>query len=253
MLLLANGDDIFLPDRVTKTVTAWKNNECKASVIVSPLQVIDENSEIVEGELLPNNTVYGSLVEGLEARFGGVGLAASVALRRDVFTSFPPLNPALILEDNPLMMRAFILGEVVYMDQATVLYRVHGENISQAYRSKEYAEWREDFFARSLWQRKEGVKAYTQELSDLLSPIVNQDPPEQLEFSRFVAMSRILENELFRQFHDGSSTITTNQRLSLLGRLMLVFFKNTIKSWVPFLKERNARQQYEKQFGRTKF
>ncbi len=253
LILLANGDDVCLPYRVSRTVKAWESQKRDASVIVSPLQVIDESGEIVAGEIIPNNKVYSSLVEGLESRFGGVGSAASVALRRDVFTLFQPLNPALILEDNPLMMRAFILGKVMYMDEPTVLYRVHSENISQAYMEKSYNKWRLDFFARCLWQRKEGVKAYTQELIDLQSPFINQNPPNQIELARFIAMSKIVENELFRQFYDTSSTLTAAQRFKIVGRLLLIFIKNTLKDTIPYFKERNVRQQYESQFGKGRF
>jgi glycosyltransferase involved in cell wall biosynthesis len=244
LVLLANGDDRSRPYRVTRTVDAWLGADRTPSALTSPLQVIDKHGREVPGKLIPNATRYRSLAEGLKHRFMGVGAAASLALRREVFIRFPPLNPALILEDNPLIMRASLLGSVLSLDEPLVEYRVHDDNISQAYAQTAYGEWAGRFRARRLWHRREGVKAFCQMLNDLNWPAARSGSDDDWEYGRFVAITQLLDYELARQHHDPDSRITAGQRLRLLFALMKRTSILTVKSWLPFLGRRDERWHY---------
>jgi glycosyltransferase involved in cell wall biosynthesis len=247
LILLANGDDRSRPERVMKTVEAWRSTGCSASCLVSPLDMINEKGVPLPGKQIPNNTYFDTLLSGMHARFGGVGAAASAAYRREVFTFFPPLLPELILEDNPLYMRAMLLGETIYIKEALVEYRMHEQNISQAYALAPYPEWKIRHYSACAWQRSEAVKAYGQMLADLHSlkkRKIEQDLPPDLEASRFTAIGKQLENELFRQYYDKQSSLSVTFRWRLLLLLFWLEFKITLKRLFPFIEERNVRAQY---------
>jgi glycosyltransferase involved in cell wall biosynthesis len=245
LILLANADDRCHTDRVTRTVDAWVKNGRQASAVVSPLQVMSQDGSVIPGHVLANNARFSSLADGVANRFHGLGLAASLALRREVFVEFPPLMPTLILEDSPLMMRAAVCGDVLYLKDALVDYRVHDENISQAYQVVPYPEWRKRFDAAVLWQRAESVKAYTQMIGDLFSVRARALERSGLEQSRFRAVTGIVVNELERQFYDPTTTVTHRQRWGMAVRLLLVLLKNTIKAVIPLLRERSRRRNFD--------
>lgn len=246
LILLANGDDRSRPYRVSRTVDAWLATGKTATVISSPLQTIDGRGHSIESQVLLNNRVYVSLEDGLRNRFSGVGLAASVALRRDVFTSFSAINPALILEDNPLYLRARLLGPARLLEEPLVDYRIHADNISQAYDWVERSEWARRFYRRALWQRSEGVKAYCQMLNDIAGPNASAWPADDLERGRFVAMGKLLENELYRQFYAPETAVPISDRWKFIADLAFVQLKLTLKSWIPWLKDRDVKWHYRR-------
>lgn len=125
-------------------------------------------------------------------------------------------------------------------------YRVHDDNISQAMVRSDFDTWSEHFFARALWHRREGVKAFCQMLSDLHCPPGADWPPMDFERGRFVAIEKLQENEFFRQYYDGATTIRAGHRWMALGRLARALAKLTLKSWLPPLKRRDARWHYRR-------
>jgi len=245
LILLANADDRCHTDRVTRTVAAWVKDGCQAAAIVSPLQVMSQDGSVVPDSVIANNARFDALAGAVAHRFRGLGAAASLSVQRTVFTDFPALMPTLILEDSPLMLRASVCGEVLYLKDALVDYRVHDANISQSYQVVPYAEWRERFDTTALWQRAESVKAYTQMLGDLFSVRARTLSRSDLELSRFEAAAGIVENELERQFYDPTTTVSHRQRWGMAVRLLLVLLKNTIKTAIPALRERGRRKNFD--------
>ena len=131
VILLANGDDISEPYRVRRTVEAWLENG-RPMALWSNLAQIDAGGRPL-ARVMDCRVHASSLAEGMRHRFGGAP-AASLALSREVFTRFGPLPQNLILEDNPLFLRALLLGKVHHIAEPLVRYRVHPNNISQSVR-----------------------------------------------------------------------------------------------------------------------
>jgi len=244
LIVLANADDVSLPNRVTVVVDQWLAVDRRASVISSDVAVIGPDGEPLQ-RILNTETVFSSLEDGARKRFGGV-LAASMCLRRDVFVAFGPLPENLILEDNPLYLRATLVGERIHLREPLVRYRVHADNISQAYEVVEFDEWQQRHHLKAIWQKTESVKAYLQMLRDLHAAPAESWPQQDLKRARWVAMEKLVENAMLRDYYLGDRTVPTRQRLTTLLRLLLLASKLFIKHLVPSIERRNDRWHYSR-------
>ena len=244
LILLANGDDISLPERTARVVEAWLASNRKAQAITCNLATMDEN-----GRRLPSimnaETRCQDLEDGMRKRFGGV-LAASLAITRDVFERFGPLLPTLILEDNPLYLRATLLGERIHLQEAYVLYRIHMGNISQAYSLENFSDWRKRQRQKLVWHRQEGVKAYLQMLIDLHSRPAEDWPTRDLRRARSVGIEKLMENAILRDYYANDDSVSRADWCRCLSRTGWLLIKLSLKARLPFIEKRNDRWHYQK-------
>lgn len=240
LILLANGDDISLPERTRVVVDAWLDSDRKTHAVYADLEEMDENGK-TKGTIRYTSASFQSLEEAVRRRFSGGALAASLAISRAVFERFGPLPDNLILEDNPLHMRAMLLGSCLHLDRRLVRYRVHSENMSQAYEYAHYSEWIQRLQSRSLWQAREGVKAYLQMLRDLYQLPADPWPARDLTRSRWAGMEKLLENAIVHDFYVADRSVSFIERWKTLVRLCWVLTKVWLKTVFPFIERRNQR------------
>lgn len=241
-IVLANADDISLPERVAVLVEHWLASNRQASVITSDVAIINAAGQPL-GRTMDTETVFASLEDGVRRRFGGV-LAASAAFRRDVFTAFGPLPDNLILEDNPLYLRATLLGERLHLRDSLVQYRIHDDNISQAYDLVDFATWRQRHHRKAVWQKTESVKAYLQMLRDLHALPAERWPADDLKRARWVAMEKLMEK--LRDYYLADDTVPTRTHLFSLLRLFKLVGKLALKRLIPAIEQRNDRWHFER-------
>ncbi len=120
------GDDWCEPDRVARMVAAWQAHGSGSMLLFS-------NATIVDGAGEPHGTFYprGVSKDRLDARAlvrSPPILGASVSFTQDLLTALPRWPDAIIREDLILPPRAAMLGGVIYVPEALVCYRQHGEN-----------------------------------------------------------------------------------------------------------------------------
>jgi glycosyltransferase involved in cell wall biosynthesis len=241
-LLLANGDDISCPERTRLTVEAWLASGKRVHAVYSDLEQIDEDGNSF-GKKLKTRSCFESLEEGVRKRFDGV-LAASLGLTRVVFERFGPLPDNLILEDNPLYMRATLLGGCLHLEKPLVRYRVHPENISQAYASAEFDLWVQNNRKRVIWHKKEGVKAYLQMLRDLYQVPADGWPIVDLKRAQWAGMEMLLENAILHDYYAADRAVRWRDRWTTLCRLSFVLIKVILKTAFPFVERKNDRWHY---------
>jgi glycosyltransferase involved in cell wall biosynthesis len=243
LIVLANADDVSHPDRVTCMVEAWLATEPRPAAVWSALRLVDEAGRKL-GRTMDCHTPMPTLADGVSVRFTGGAPAASMALSRVVFNRFGPLPANLILEDNPLFARAILLGPARHIAEPLVDYRVHSDNISQAYAIADYALWRTRHKNRLIWHKREGVKAYIEILRDLhQQPAENWDPSD-LAFARWIGMEKLLENAIQRDYYADNAVVGDGAKLKGLLHLIALICKNRIKRLLPIIERRNARWQY---------
>ena len=247
LIVLANADDVSLPNRVAVLAEHWLASDRRASVATSDLAVIGPEGESL-GRTMNTETVFANLEDGVRKRFGGVA-AASMCVRRDVFETFGSLPDNLILEDNPLYLRATLLGERIHLSEPLVKYRVHADNSSQAYDLAEFEEWRQRHRRKAVWQKTEAVKAYLQMLRDLHAITAETWPVEDLKRARWAAMEKLLENAILRDFYLGDNTLSTRYRLGSVTRLFALLIKLATKQLFPGIERRNDRWHYQRVMG----
>lgn len=243
LILLANGDDICEPDRVRRTAETWIAND-RPTKVWSDLRQIDVEGRL-NGRIVAQRLSAPSLTAGMRGRFSGPG-AASLGLRRDVFSRFGPLPDNLILEDVPLLMRAMLLGKGVHMEVPVVRYRVHHENISQSYAFAPIDEWRVRNRRRLIWRKGEEVKAYLQMLYDLHQKPAEAWPESDLKHARWVGMEILLENAIQHDYYADDHTVSLGERFGTLVRLAILLLKVRIKRLLPFIERRNERWHHDR-------
>ena len=117
LVIATAGDDISMPNRVSRTVEEWVADGRRAKLIHCGAWKFNEEGIIGE-------------VEPLSA-FHPRGACAAYA--RDVFDAFPALSIMDAYEDRPFACRAVILGSEMYIPDKLVFYRV-GDGISTTLR-----------------------------------------------------------------------------------------------------------------------
>lgn len=243
LIVLANADDRSHPDRVRHTAAAWQDGDT-ATAVWSALRQVDAAGR-PSGTLRACRAETACLARAARQRFGGPQ-AASMALDRRVFEAFGPLPDNLILEDNPLFARALLLGPVRHLEEPLVDYRVHGDNISQAYAAAPFDEWRQRHRQRVGWHRHEGVKAYIEILRDQHQAPAAHWPHDDLARARWTGMEKLLENAILRDYYTGDDTVSAATRLASLARVAWTIVRTRIKHRLPFIERRNDRWHYRR-------
>jgi glycosyltransferase involved in cell wall biosynthesis len=242
LLILANGDDISLPTRVERVVAAWREGEWKATAIASNMEIIEQDGRRT-GRLFVMRGDYSDFAQATYARFGGAG-AASLAVSRRCFDVFGELLGNLLLEDGPMNLRASALGEWIFIEDPLVLYRIHGENISQAYQTGEFDPWRKRHRSAAQWQMREGQKAFVQMLWDLYSPGSRTLDPDVLKRARINAAQRLLDNQLRESYYSDSWGKSLKEWWGIMGRMFSMLGRISVKMLLPWIELRNDRWHY---------
>jgi len=244
LFILANGDDVSLPHRAAKTAEVWLGGEPRPKAITANLETMDAQGKSLERTIEPR-TEYRTLEDAVRGRCGPV-LAASLALDREVFDRFGGLLASLIIEDGPLFLRAMLLGPTRHIEECLVRYRIHKENISQAYAVEDYEPWVERHHEKAAWQSSEGAKAYLQMLVDLHSRACDPIDNAEIEKSRWAAMEKLIEYNMMSAYYRKGNTVPVSVRMRSLSRLIWMLSKCQIKRALPFIQARNDRWHYRR-------
>lgn len=114
LIVKADGDDISLPNRVSRIVAVWMANGCRATVIAHSAFRIGPKGERLGRLSLPNPDYP---------------VGAVMAFSRHVFSVFPPAEDARTVDDEIYTSRALLLGDWLSFPEPLVLYRL-GTGIS---------------------------------------------------------------------------------------------------------------------------
>lgn len=128
IIVIAAGDDISLPQRVERLVELFCNNPDAYSVY-SNAAYIDDTGATLPGTLGEYRRIVPATPEAI---FNGKSHAygCSHAWRKQTYTWFGPLHPTVVYEDQALSMRSALLGQVAYIDEILVRYRMHSDNLA---------------------------------------------------------------------------------------------------------------------------
>lgn len=124
LIVLAAGDDVSHPSRVSELVTFWQASGGGTAFLYSDAEGIGLDGRTVEGWHFKGKGPHS--IEKMAAGELQI-LGASSAFTRNLFTAFPPLPQDLVHEDRVLPFRAFLLGGTVsFLDKKLVRYRIVG-------------------------------------------------------------------------------------------------------------------------------
>ncbi|MGY6214039.1 glycosyltransferase [Methylolobus aquaticus] len=242
LIVLANGDDISLPHRVERIVAEWVASGRRAAAIASAYEMMDPQGRRT-GRVISAKEDFSNVPDSTYRRFGGPG-ATSMCVTRECFERFGPLAPNLILEDGPMNLRSTLSGEWRFIDEPLVLYRVHENNISQAYHPSDFDTWRVRHRSRAAWQMREGEKAFVQMLSDLYSTGTQDQDRAVLGKARINAARRLLDYQIRASYYTGEWAYSARAWLGFAAGLWFAALKIYLKTVFPWIESRNDRWHY---------
>lgn len=150
-----SGDDISVPHRVARLVEVWLASGRRAKAIHSARRRMDPEGGL--HEVMEDARVLAGMTPLEVIRDHGTLVGATLAWSREVFDVFGPVSPVALLHDFPIAFRAALMGDIVYVPEPLVHYRVggissrhetdYGYNHLYGFRIKSY-RWH-----RSFWQR----------------------------------------------------------------------------------------------------
>lgn len=141
-VIVAAGDDISHSDRVEKLYRAIRHSKKVIRSIYSNRYMIDSLGNRLSVVKPPKKEQL-SLKWFAERRSGVIG--STQAWHRDIFGKFGDMDEAVIHEDMVVPFRAALLGDVAYVDEPLVSYRVHDNNMHLESRFSSRHEFQEHF------------------------------------------------------------------------------------------------------------
>lgn len=130
IIVIAAGDDVSLPHRVSQTVAILQDDSCALFVSFTDI-IVDENGKQIaqpskrKAPLLRKVTLSDFLAGEAPSMSG-----ASRGFRRGLFDGFGALNEKCPTEDTPYILRGLMMGCGLVCGEAGILYRQHGESLS---------------------------------------------------------------------------------------------------------------------------
>ena len=125
LVLKSDGDDVSLPHRAERLVEAWLASDRRIKSLHSDVMRMDMDGRDI-GRLGTPRIMRTDRAPLTILRNNLYVLGAASAWTRDLFDRFGPIDPAAIVEDTVIPFRAAVLGEVGYVDEPLVRYRVGG-------------------------------------------------------------------------------------------------------------------------------
>lgn len=131
IIVLAAGDDVSMPNRVARSaeVLAAADGCLCVSFGRIPFEGVEIPTETDTRQSEEGCTRYTMTDYVSGPRFYTDG--ATRAYRRAVFDFFGPMGSDCPIEDLPLLLRSFLLGDALVVPEPQVFYRVHEGGISQ--------------------------------------------------------------------------------------------------------------------------
>lgn len=119
------GDDISVPERTSKMVTAWRQSDKNVKLVHSLAESIGDAGQS-NGYRSPPDRMCVEVTSRDIIRHALHVLGATAGWDRHVFTEFGPLAPGLEIEDHVIPLRASFIGDLSYIDEPLVKNRVGG-------------------------------------------------------------------------------------------------------------------------------
>lgn len=129
-IVLAAGDDISLPDRVSRSIDYI--NERKDVFLVFGNVKLIKNDVVTDDKLFRAEPDFCRNIDDFLSGKKVWSLGASITFQRSLLDKFGSFLKGTFQEDGCLSFRCILLGELGYINEPLVLYRVHDNGASQS-------------------------------------------------------------------------------------------------------------------------
>lgn len=139
-ILLASGDDVSYFNRVELMYEFLVQNNFKYYAIFSDLMILDKGSN-EKRKYFSVKPVFAKNIQEFKAGTAVWAVGASLMIHRKLYDKYGGFVSGTIQEDGALAFRAILEGEIGYLNEVTVGYRHHDNNISQGLSIKRKIEF----------------------------------------------------------------------------------------------------------------
>lgn len=126
-IILAAGDDISFPTRVSDTV--FYLEKYQVSGILFPIIRIDKNGHEFESRNLGKTTIN-KLSKKYFKKYSFMVNGTGLAIKKQIISNFGLLNNNCPTEDSTLRLRCMLSDGIIYVSKPGIQYRIHGSNMS---------------------------------------------------------------------------------------------------------------------------
>lgn len=143
LFIVAAGDDISNPNRVTKIVSAWIEQGKGPALVHSAMtqfeEKLDKGRECLQAQDSPRDPIV-SMSQFVDD-WRMPAYAPTCAYSREIFESFPPLTGGSLIEDLPLMVRSLAVAKLIYISEPLVMARKLAESSGQGFSILQPDRW----------------------------------------------------------------------------------------------------------------
>lgn len=152
-VLFCDQDDVWLPDKIVRSMAVMREREAQSGE-ATPI-LVHTDLTVVDEDLVPLGQSFMRYagIDPVRNSFtalllGNIATGCTLLANRALYELARPIPPVSVMFDMWLAQVAAGLGQIVYLDRATVLYRQHSRNAVGAIRAHSLA---------GLWTRIERV------------------------------------------------------------------------------------------------
>ncbi len=207
-IMFSDQDDVWLPNKIGITIKRMKHMEAQYSkedpiAVFTDAQVVDQNLSTIHpsffgsGRLDPRKTDLAHLL--MENKLIGCTVMVNAALRRKLQGNRLPQNARF--HDWWVALIAASFGRISFVEESTLLYRQHGNNMVGDSGFVAYLKNR----LSNLRKQKETLHALYRQAEDFLSIYYNQLSEENRDIlRRFSALEELgFVKKRFEAVHGG--------------------------------------------------
>ena len=198
IIALAAGDDVSSPDRVSRLVEVFRANSA-IKAVMSGYTEINSGGDPLRSVVLPRDFQLFTGLKQIAKAGGWIGMGATFAYDRECFFLPGSIPGEIVCEDRLLPFRAALLGQIGFVREALVSYRVHDASVSAgtSFKSAEYERKHQAVLLQELeWGLKQRLLTDAQHKS--VAKAIERYPRHYLRSRRLAAYPLI--NRLYSAY-----------------------------------------------------
>jgi len=179
LVIIAHGDDVAVPHRARRLAEAWKAN--KVSVLSSNVWVMDADGKptgLLSGETESRPITVDEIIE---YNWKKTMLGATLAIGREIFLEFGPIDPRIIPvgTDHVFPFRGALLHGAYYVAEPLLYWRQHAANTGDLIGDKTGSEL--VFYETNTGYRVMTLMAMNHDLTGLLKREPKAEIPKKVQ------------------------------------------------------------------------
>jgi len=241
IIIVAAGDDISLPNRVSNSVNALITYPNIAFLSFTDI-IIDENDKIISKKKEKESNYIKKISLNKYITDNSVFLSgASRAYKRIIFDFFGALNENCPTEDTTTAIRGLMVGDALLLPESGILYRKHNSNLSSqdSLNRMNFLEIKKQYIEDANLAYKSSIINYAEYRK--IIEWAKKDYKKRI----LIKENYMKKNSLMKMLHYFSKIIPTNvfsirEKINLYVKssfiISLLRSSNRIKHWYNILK-----------------